>query len=91
MLIFWHQGGLHIEPEGEFERKALVALVENAKFGKPKKPVVTTPTEAGAGAGADKMLKTLGERQTGSPGSSGSSSSLKKPDPKRPDSWWSGR
>jgi hypothetical protein len=84
MLIFWHQGGLHIEPEGEFERKALIALVENAKFGKPKKPVASTPSETGA----DKMLKTLGDRQTVP---SEPSNSTKKPDPKRPESWWSGR
>ena len=35
MRIFWHQGGLHIEPEGERERAALVEIVENVRFGKP--------------------------------------------------------
>ncbi len=35
MRVFWHQGGLHIEPESDQERKALVTLVDNAKFGKP--------------------------------------------------------
>ena len=34
MRIFWHQGGLHIEPEGDRERAALVEIVENVKFGK---------------------------------------------------------
>jgi len=77
MLIFWHQGGLHIEPEGEQERQALVALVENAKFGKPKRPLVGSSNETGA----DKLLKTLG-------GKAGSNSQPKGPDPKRPDSWW---
>jgi hypothetical protein len=29
MRIFWHQGGLHIEPESDLERNALVALTAN--------------------------------------------------------------
>jgi hypothetical protein len=77
MLIFWHQGGLHIEPEGEQERKALVTLVENLKFAKPKRPLMGSSVD-----GADKLLKTLG--QTGS-------SQSKKPDPKQPDAWWGTR
>jgi hypothetical protein len=35
MRIFWHQGGLHIEPEGENERNLLVEIVRNLKVGKP--------------------------------------------------------
>ncbi len=40
MRIFWHQGGLHIEPEGDKERVALAALTENITFGRPAGTVI---------------------------------------------------
>ena len=40
MRVFWQQGGLHLEPESEQERKALATLVDNAKFGKPPGTVI---------------------------------------------------
>lgn len=78
MLIFWHQGGLHLEPEGEQERKALAILVENVKFAKPKRPVAGSSSADGA----DKLLKTLTQ---------GGSSHSKKPDTKRSETWWGSR
>jgi hypothetical protein len=63
MLVFWHQGGLHIEPEGEQERRALVALVENAKFGKQ----AGTPIPGGSSeSGGDELFDAVvGDHQFG--------------------------
>jgi hypothetical protein len=63
MLVFWHQGGLHIEPEGEQERRALVALVDNAKFGKPSGTLIPSGSSE---SGCDELLKALvGDHQAG--------------------------
>ena len=35
MRIFWHEGGLHIQPESEREGRLLVELVSHLKFEKP--------------------------------------------------------
>ena len=38
MRVFWWQGGIHIEPEGEQEHKTLldaVNMLREAKFGDP--------------------------------------------------------
>jgi hypothetical protein len=35
MRVFWHNGALMIEPEGEREGKLLVELAGNLKFGRP--------------------------------------------------------
>lgn len=40
MRIFWHQGGLHIEPEGDQERVALATLVDNVSFGMPQGTII---------------------------------------------------
>lgn len=56
MLVFWHQGVLQIEPESEIERRALVALVENAKFGRPQGTLVPAGSSE---LGSDELFKAL--------------------------------
>ena len=63
MRVFWHQGGLHIEPESDQERKALVMLVDNAKFGKP--PGITVPGGSSE-LGSDQLFEAvIGDHQAG--------------------------
>jgi hypothetical protein len=63
MLVFWHQGGLRIEPEGEQEKRALVALVENAKFGKPAGTLIPSGSSE---SGSDELSDTVvGNHQLG--------------------------
>lgn len=63
MLVYWHQGALRIEPESELERKALVTLCENAKFGRPQGKLIP----AGASKlGSDELFEALvGDHQAG--------------------------
>ena len=56
MRIFWHQGGLHLEPESEQERDALVILVANAKFGKSPGTVIPSGSSE---LGGDQFLDAI--------------------------------
>lgn len=58
MRIFWHEGGLHVQPENENEGQALVALVNNLKFGKPPGMLNCIPGGE-AESGSDKLLELL--------------------------------
>lgn len=46
MEIYWWQGGIHIQPETEEERKALVVIVNNLNFVKRNNGVKTGPNSS---------------------------------------------
>ena len=56
MRVFWHQGGLFIEPEGDQERQALTALVSNVTFGKPQGRVILSGSSE---LGSDQLFESL--------------------------------
>jgi len=76
VLVFWRDGVLQIEPESEVERSALVALVENAKFGRPQGKVIPAGSSE---LGSDELFKALvGDHQT-RPGSFASKAEHNQP------------
>jgi hypothetical protein len=68
MRIFWHQGGLHIEPEGESERNLLVEIVQNLKVGKPPEMQRRIPSGCSA-SGSEDLFKALVANHEASPSS----------------------
>jgi hypothetical protein len=51
--IFWWQGGIHIEPEGQRECEALAVLMENARFEKPDAPTMSASGTTAEGSGSE--------------------------------------
>jgi len=46
MRIFWHQGGLQLQPDNEVEAEALLVLLDNVKYeGPPEYDGPRTPIE----------------------------------------------
>ena len=43
MKIFWWQGGVHIDPENQEEREALIVLLDNLKILDVKEIIPTPP------------------------------------------------
>jgi hypothetical protein len=63
MKVFWHQGGLHIEPESDRERSALVTLTENMKLYEP--PRTIQRANSGSGQLGSDLLEVLGCHDVG--------------------------
>lgn len=58
MRVFWHNGALMIEPEGEREVRLLVELTGNLKLEKPPEMQNST-SGSGCASGGDSFLKLL--------------------------------
>lgn len=57
MRVFWHQGGLHIQPEGKRESHLLGELLKGLKVERP--PEIDGPTCTGQTSGGQDLLDCL--------------------------------
>ena len=57
MRVFWHQGGLHVQPEGKRESQLLGELLKVLKVERP--PELDGPTSTGQTSGGQDLLDCL--------------------------------
>lgn len=75
MRVFWSNGGLHLEPEGDQERVALLALAGNITVGVPSETVIPGGTcELGS---EDFYERLIGNHESGPSGLPGKPSDKK--------------
>lgn len=68
MRVFWHNGALMIEPEGEREGQLLTELAGNLKFGRPSGMQNRIPSGTSA-SGSEQLLDAVVGGHEASPSS----------------------
>lgn len=64
MRVFWHNGGLVIEPESEREGQLLTELAENLKFGRPSGMQNRIPSGCSSSSSEELFNAVVGDHET---------------------------